>query len=228
MAHRGKRALVHSVQRLSHITGYLTVELTVTESLTDWCQAALSSAARWQFQLGEQKVATAHSCHCALCSVFFFFLGCFPFYSYRLYFLYMYTREALMVRSILLNSLSFFKKKKMLLKCINLFVGRTFSRASACGRSNTNVFVWNCDRTSTGELNRLAQSCSVVSHVQEGIHFSGHHNASKSSWKPATIQSFCYAYRSCTRWRVSQMACFYALGCLLMFVKLVRGSTSLI
>lgn len=54
-----------------------------------------------------------------------------------LYFLYVYAREALMVRSILLNSLFFFLT--MSFKCINLYVKRTFSRTSACVRSNSDL-----------------------------------------------------------------------------------------
>lgn len=46
----GKRVVVHSVQKLSHNKPSLTMELSVTDSLTDWCQAAFSPAACWQFQ----------------------------------------------------------------------------------------------------------------------------------------------------------------------------------
>lgn len=72
----------------------------------------------------KEKVTPAHGCHCAF--LLFVCLFVFPFYSYKLYFLYMYVREALMVKSILLNSFSFFKKKIMSFKCVNLYVERTF------------------------------------------------------------------------------------------------------
>lgn len=98
--------------------------------------------------------------------------------------------------------------KIMSFKCVNLYVKQTFSRTSACGRSDTDFLVWERDRTLTEELNRLAQSCWVVLCVQEGIHCSGHHNASNLSWKPATILSFCYACRICTLWWVFKIACF--------------------
>jgi len=92
-----------------------------------------------------------------------------PIYSDKLYFLYMDMMEALTVRSILLNNHSFFFLSffKIMSKCIKSVDG-TPSRASACGR----------DRTLTEEL---ARSCLVVLCFQEGILFSGHHNASNVS-----------------------------------------------
>lgn len=119
-------------RKLSHDERYLIMELSVTESLTDWCQAAFGPAACWQFQLGGQKKWQRHTAATAL-----LLFVCFPFYSYKLYFLYVYAREALMVRSILLNSLFFFLT--MSFKCINLYVKRTFSRTSACVRSNSDL-----------------------------------------------------------------------------------------
>lgn len=96
--------------------------------------------------------------------------------------------------------------KIMSSKCVNLNVEQTFSRTSACGRSDTDLLVWERDWTSSEELKQVDPI--IFSSAQEGIHFSGHHNASNLSWEPATILSFCYAYRVRTLWWVSKMACF--------------------
>lgn len=130
-------------------------------------------AACWQLKLGEQTWQRHIAANVLL---FFFFF--FSFYSYKLYFLYMYVREALMEKYFIERFFLFFFKI-MSFKCVNLYVGWTFSRTSACGRSDTDLLLWERDRTSTEELNRLARSCLVTLRVQEGIHFSGHHNASK-------------------------------------------------
>lgn len=153
-------------------------------------------------------MATAHGCHF------------FPFSIHKLYFLYV--REALMVRSILLNSLSFsfFFKKIMSFKCVNLYVEQTFSRTSACGRSHRLVSL----RTRQDLDRRVGP-----------IMFSSVNVFKKEFTSAVTIMPqichenqppFCHfvmltgsaLFVECLNWPV-----FYAIGCLLMFVKLVRG-----
>lgn len=114
--------------------------------------------------------------------------------------------------------------KIMSSKCVNLSVEQTFSRTSACGRSDTDLLVWERDRTSSEELNRLTQSSLVV--------------LKKEFTSAVTIMPrichenqppFCHfvmltgsaLFDECLKWPV-----FYAKGCLQMFVKLVWGWSS--
>lgn len=96
----------------------------------------------------------------------------------------------------------------MLFKYVNLYVDKRIFQNLCLWEIRQTVLVWEQDRTSTEEFwPGWAQSCLVVSRVQERTHFSGHHNASNLSWKPATMLWFCYAYRICTLW-VFKIACF--------------------
>lgn len=87
---------------------------------------------------------------------------------------------------------------------VNLYVEWTFSTTPACGRSG---------RTSIeSQPNHVL---SIVECSRGKIHFSGHHNASNLSWKPATILSFHIAYTIWTQWKCSkQLDFFFILWCL--------------
>lgn len=194
----GKRVVVHSVQKLSQDKLYLTTERSVTDSLTDWCQTA--------------RAEVAHGCYCA------FFP---PFYSYKLYFLYMYVREALMVRNILLNNLFFFLI--MSFKCVNL-----------CGMNIfQNLCLWEIRHRLLSRRTRQNLDWRVK---QVGpIMFS--YVVKKEFTSTVTIMpQICHenqpplchfvmltgaALLECLKRPV-----FYAIGCLLMFVKLVRSRSS--
>lgn len=73
------------------------MELAVTESLTDILPGCLLTVLARR-----AKVAMAHGCHC---SVVLFF----PFYRYKLYFLYMYVRSTDGQKYFIEHSFFFFK-----------------------------------------------------------------------------------------------------------------------
>lgn len=190
------------VYRSSPRTDSSRLERPEADPLAGWRQAVFGTGSSCQWgQLKWQQ---------------FVFLFCFsfsPFYSYKLYFLYVDVMEALMVRSILLNNLLFCFL--IMSKCLNL------SFPNLCLRGIRHRLT-GPDRTSTEEW---AQPCLVLLRLQEAILLSGHHNASNLSWKPATILLFCSAHRICTLWGAGLF--FYAIGRSLMFVKLVWGLSCL-
>lgn len=77
------------------------------------------------------KVATVLDCH-------FYFSSHSPFYSHKLYLLYLYMRSTDGEKYFIEQSFVFCFFI-MLFKCVNLYVERTFSRNFACGRSDTHL-----------------------------------------------------------------------------------------
>ena len=117
-------------RKLSHDERYLIMELSVTESLTDWCQAAFGPAACWQFQLGGQKKWQRHAAATALCL--------FSILQLQTVLLVRVRERSTDGQKYFIEQ-SFFFFFLMSFKCINLYVKRTFSRTSACVRSNSDL-----------------------------------------------------------------------------------------